>query len=271
MLRFDKELMPPVASTEVAVSFGISARLGEPFGGHWWMAVVSCALYALLYVETYWAEVGLQLERYAKYPLRATPIVFVLIFTTTYFALKLCHRRVLREGNYSLTLSLCLLLTAGLGVYGLTWILLPHLPINGLGKPQESYFRWAAGFLCIGSLCLLIPYHFVLTMQRELSEGKHTMALRFLTGQKDAVLPRKAFFLNLRLVFVFLVVVGLSAWWALHAYFEMIPHGKDRTIVVTLELALWFHYHALAAGWLLWYHRMLNELKRECLIAQSFD
>jgi len=235
------------------------------------MGIVSCALYALLYVAGYWAEVGLQLERYAKYPLRATPVVFILIFTTTYFALKLCHQRVLRGDNYSLTLSLCLLLAAGLAVYGLTWVLLPILPVNGLGKPQEAYFRWAAGFLCLGSLCLLVPYHFVLTMQHELGEGKHAMALRFLTGQKDAVLPHKAFYLNLRLVFVFLVVVGLSAWWALHIYFETIPHGKDRTILVTLELALWFHFHALAAGLLFWYHRMLNELKRECLIAEAFS
>ncbi len=262
--------MPPVAPTEVATSFGMSARLGESFGGHWWMAVVSSALYALLYVDAYWGEIGMQLERYASYALRATPIAFLLIFTTTFFALRLCHRRVLRGDQYSLALSLCLLIGAGLTAYGLTWILLPYLPINGTGKPQEAYFRWAAGFLSAGCCCLLIPYHFVLTMQRELSEGKHAMALRFLSGQKDAVLPRRAIYLNLRLVFVFLVIVGLSAWWALHNWFDMLPAGRDRTIIVIIELALWFHYHALAAGWLFWYHRMINELKRECLIAATF-
>lgn len=270
MLRFDRELMPPVTPTEVAVSFGVSAWLGESFGGHWWMAIVSCALYALLYVEAFWTEVGMQMERYAKYPLRATPIVFVLIFASTFIALKLCHRRTLRGANYSLMPSLCLLLASGLAAYALSWVLLPNLSINGPGKPQEAYFRNTSAFLAAGCFCLLVPYHFVLTMQRELSEGKHAMALRFLSGQKDAILPRKAVYLNLRLVFVFLVIVGLSIWWANDLYFNTLPAGRNRTVLVALVIFLWFHYHALAAGWLFWYSRMLNELKRECLIADAF-
>jgi hypothetical protein len=234
------------------------------------MAVMSSVLYAMLYVEALWTEVGLQLDRYVRQMLGATPIIFVLIFATTFFALRLCHRRTFRGSNYSLMPSLCLLLASGLAAYGLSWVLLPQLSINGPGKPQEAYFRNMSAFLAAGSFCLLVPYHFVLTMQRELSKGKHAMALRFLTGEKDGVLPRKAVYLNLRLVFVFLVAVGFSIWWGNEMYFNTLPASPYRSFLVSMILFLWFHYHALAAGWLFWYHRMLNELKRECLIAEAF-
>lgn len=271
VLRFDQALMPPVAPAEVAAAFGISARLNEPFGGHFWMVLISCALYALLYVETLWTEIGLQVDHYARYALQGTPVIFILIFATTFALLRICHRRVVRGDDYSLTLGLCLLVVAGLGAYGLSWVLLPNMTINGTSKPQETFFRNTAGFLALATFCLLIPYHFVITMQRELGEGKHLASFRFLTRQNDGMSPRKTFYLDLRLVFVLLTLLAFSIWWGNEIYFTSLPPGRNRNFFVTVVLLLWFCYHGLGAGWMIWYYRMLNELKRECLIAESFS
>lgn len=270
-LRFDQELMPPVAPVEVAAAFGISARLNEPFGGHIWMVLISCALYALLYVETLWTEIGLQIDHYADYALRGTPVIFVLIFSTTFAALRLCHRRVQRGGDYSLTLSFCLIAAAGLGAYGLSWVLLPNVRINGTSTPQETFFRNTTAFLGLATFCLLIPFHFVTTMQRELSEGKHSASFRFLLRQKDGMSPQKVIYLDLRLVLVLLTLLAFSVWWGNEIYFTSLPPSRNRNFFVTAVQLLWFSFHGLGAGWLIWYSRMINELKRECLIAQPFD
>lgn len=105
VLRFDRELMPPVTGNEVASTFGWSSRLHQPFAGHRWLAVISCAVYALLYVAVMWVEIGLQYDRYAGRVALGSPVVFGLIAVTTFAALKFCWQRATRGDDYSLTLS----------------------------------------------------------------------------------------------------------------------------------------------------------------------
>ena len=270
VLRFDQELMPPATGNEVASAFGWSSRLHQPFAGHWWLAVISCAVYAGLYVAVMWVEIGLQYDRYAAKVSLGSPVIFGLIAATTYATLKLCWRRAVRGDEYSLTLSFLILLSAALAAYGLSWLILPQSSINGVSTPQEIYVQNAGLFFSLALICLLVPFHFVVTLQRELAEGKHSAIFKLLRRDKDAVPARHTIYLRIWPVLITLALQVYLIWWMQFNFTNKLPPGNYRAFYVTVSQTTWFVYFVLGTSWMIWYYRMINELKRECLIAEAF-
>lgn len=270
VLRYDRELMPPVAPGDVAGAFGLSARLHEPFGGHLWLVLLGCALYAGLYTATLWMEVGLKLNLYLSQVLLGSPFVFVLIFATAYPVLKLCWRRVVRDAGYTLTICFVVLLLAALGAYGLSWVFLPQVAVNGAATPQQIFLVSACRFLALFFICLVIPFHFVVTMQRELAEGNHAAVLKALARDKAGVLPRGLIYLRIGAVLPLLTILSVLIWWGQREFVRLIAPGGYRDFYVTLSSLVWLSYFAFGTGLMLWYFRMINELKRECLVAEAF-
>jgi len=269
ILRHDPALMNPLSHADIAAVFGLSAKIHLPFGGHWWLVVVSCVLYALLYVSTLWIEIGLQLDRYAKGSAKGSPIIFALMFVTTYVSLKFCWRRVV-QGTPALIFSFLVLLAPMLVAYGLSWWILPREPVNGASNPQQIVIQSYNCFLALITICLLIPFHFVLSVQRELFEGKHRAIFLVLKRDKSAAVPRGSIYLPMWFPLTLLIMQAYTIVTAQFRFFDMIPPGGYRTFYITLWAISWFAFYAFGVGWLAWYYWTLNELKRECLIAERF-
>lgn len=270
VLRFDRELMPPVAGNEAAAAFGLSSRLYEPFAGHRGLVLVSCLVYASLYVMTMWAEIALQYDRYAGRVVLGMPFVISLMSVTTYAALKLCWRRAARGDDYSLTFGFLILLTATLTAYGLSWIIMPRIPINGASTPQEIYVQNIGIDLALITVYLLVPFHFIINLQRELVEGRHQAVLKLLKREKDSVPVRHTIYLRIWPLLIPLASQVFIIWRIQDQFMRTLAPGKYRVFYVTFAQITWFIYFVLGVSWLIWYYRAINELKRECLIAGAF-
>lgn len=270
VLRFDRELMPPIAGHEAAAAFGLSSRLQQLLAGHRGLALVSCAVYAILYVLPMWVEISLQYERYAARVAMGMPFVIGLMSVTTYAALKLCWRRVARGDDYSLAFSFLILLAATLTAYGLSWIILPSWPVNIHSTPQEIYVQNIGCDLALITICLLVPFHFIVSLQRELAEGRHNAVLKVLNREKDAVPVRHTIYLRIWPLLTVLTMQVYVIWRIQDRFMDTLAPGKHRVFFVTFSQTTWFIYFVLGASWMIWYYRMLNELKRECLIAEAF-
>lgn len=268
VLRYDADLIPPVSGQEAAAAFGLSSRLNEPFAGHRALVLVSCLVYASLYVMTMWAGIALQYDRYAGRVALGMPFVIILMSVTTYAAMKLCWRRAARGDDYSLTFSFLILLTATLTAYGLSWIILPPIPINGASTPQEIYIQNIGGDLALITIFLLVPFHFIVNLQRELAEGKHRATLKLLNRDKDAVPVRHTIYLRIWPLLIPLASQVYIIWRIQDAFMRTLTPGKYRVFYVTFSQTTWFIYFVLGTSWLIWYYRMINELKRECIVAE---
>jgi hypothetical protein len=204
-------------------------------------------------------------------------LVFVWVFAASLAGLAADWRLTLRGSNKGLAASMAIFLLAALAAYaGARW-LLPPVPITLTRSSLQAYTAQAAYlkdiiyFIILKIIFLLPPFHFVLAMQRELQAGRHRPALGLLGGDKLGVAPRGVFFPRFwALMVFFVVIVSISVF--LHT--NLMDHLKPSPFMnlfsnlILTRLAL---YYALAAECLFWYHRALNELRRECLVAERIQ
>jgi hypothetical protein len=273
VLDTDRSLMQSLTPADVAAAFGISGRLDLPFGGHRWHALTASGLYAALFAVALLGEVAYQFDRYERRAIAAAVGMFAWMFCASLAGLAADWRLTLRGSNKGLAASVAILLLAALGIYGGACLVLPPEPITQTQSlqaytAQAAYLKDIIYFLILKIIFLLPPFHFILTMQRELQAGRHRLALGLLGGDRLAPTPRGTFFPRFWvLMLFFVVIVSISIF--LHT--NLMDHLKSApfmNLFSNLILTRLMLYYALAAECLFWYYRALNELKRECLVAE---
>jgi len=272
VLDTDRSLLQSLTPADVAAAFGISGRLDFPFGGHRWHALIACGLYAALYPIALLGEVAYQFDRYGRAGLAAAAVAFLWIFATSFLGLAVDWRLTIRGSNKGLAASVAIFLLAALVLFAGACLVLPPNPITESVRQaytaQAAYLKDIIYFIILKNIFLLPPFHFVLTMQRELQAGRHRLALELFSGGRLSVAPRGTFFPRFWvLLLFFVVIVSISIF--LHT--NLMDHLKPApfmNLFSNLILTRLLLYYALAAECLFWYYRSLNELKRECLAAE---
>ncbi|MDQ3012577.1 MAG: zf-HC2 domain-containing protein [Acidobacteriota bacterium] len=277
VLDTDRSLMQSLTPADVAAAFGISGRLDLPFGGHRWHALAAGGLYAALFAIALLGEVAYQFDRYGRRAIAAAVAMFAGMFLASLVGMAADWRLTLKGSNKGLAASMAIFLLAALALYVGASLVLPPEPITQTQSSLQAYTAQAAYlkdiiyFFILKVVFLLPPFHFVLTMQRELQAGRHRLALGLFSGDKLSVTPRGAFFPRFWvLLLFFVVIVSISIF--LHT--NLMDHLKPApfmNLFSNLILTRLMLYYALAAECLFWYYRALNELKRECLAAERIQ
>lgn len=270
VLRSEKDLGEGLRGYDMSVLLGISSRLTLPFGGHLWHVVVACALYALLHAAALILEVTYQLDRYRPTIWWVSFGVFVWVFITSATGLGLDWKFAARPKASKLTyFSVPAFIVSSLLLYAALRLYLPDSPITEAEfqtyPAHAAYLKDIGYFLPLGIVFLVLPYHFVLSMQRELSAGRHRLGLALLSGEKWSVTPRGAIYPRvwwLGLLLFGALVVSLTL--TTHLFDNLMP-GGHRNVFVQLVLWRMVLYFSLGLECLFWYYRSLNELKRECI------
>jgi len=120
-------------------------------------------------------------------------------------------------------------------------------------------------FLILAFSFLLLPFHFVVTMEREIAFGQYQQVLSLLTGSKLSVAPGGTFYPRssaLALLLVGFLAMSIEMTARLSDHLMPGPYMNLFTQLVYLRGALYF---GLGIKCILWYQRALNELKRESL------
>jgi hypothetical protein len=112
---------------------------------------------------------------------------------------------------------------------------------------------------------LILPYQFVLLMQREMQAGRHQLSFALLTEEEWGVTPKGSVYLRIKwlgsLLFgAFVVSLALTAH-----LFENLANSPNRGLFIQLVQWRMILYFGPGVKCLLWYYRSINELKRECL------
>jgi len=271
VLSSERTLINSLSASDVATVFGISARLERFLGGHIWHALIACFLYAGLFGVTLLLEVSYRFDAYGRTALKLSPVVLLWIFTTSVIALSLDWLRTSKGKRYGLGTSVATFLAAAGLLFAALSFFLPQFPVTELSTPsssaQTAYLKDIIYSLLLMLIFLAPTFHFVVAMQRELHLGRHRLALEVLTCSKFSVVPTGAFYVRIWMLVVSLMSMATySAFSTANLLDHLSPSPYTGLFTGLIWLRLILHY-GLALKCLSWYHRALDNLKRECLVA----
>ena len=269
ILRADQSLGEDTTASDMLSVLGISARLDWPFGGQLWHVVVSCGLLALLYSVALFVEIAYQFDRYGPLALKVAPLIFLWIMSTSLAGLAADWRQTRLGKTTGLLFSVPIFIGASLLLYAALGLFLPTYPITQANFQTYSaygaYLKSIYYFLPLAIIFLVLPFHFIVSMQREMRAGRHRFVLALVTGKRWSVAPRGAIYLKvwaLGLILAGAAIVSL----ALTAHLlENLKPGIYMNLFIQLVEWRFLLYFALGLECLLWYYRSVNEIKRECL------
>lgn len=261
------------SSDTVATAQEMSAGPRFFLGGHLRFVLGSGALYGLLYAVALLVEVAYRFDQYGRGALLRAPVVWFWAGAVSVSGLTMDWwlTRAGKRGGLAASLLIALLGTGAL-VAGV-WLYLPPVPITQLDvqayTAQAAYLKTVNYFLFLQFFFLLLPFHFVVVMQRELSEGRHVAALDLLTGSRLSVAPRGTAFIRLWMLAVLLASIVVVSLFLHHGLMSHLKPAQFMNLFANLILLRLLLYNALGGFGLWWYSHALNELKRECLRLQQ--
>jgi DNA-binding winged helix-turn-helix (wHTH) protein len=258
-----QEVKTGVASVERDL---LDSQLSLSFAGHLWHTIMSCSLYALLYAIALLVEVAYQYDRFGAAALKIAPLVFLWTFGTSIVGLGVAWRREIREQSKGLILSLLIFAGAGIMLYLALGLFLPKSPVTEASfqtyTAHGAYLKSVCYFLFLAVMFLIIPFHFVLSLEKEAGAGRGDPVLNLLAGERRGVVPRGAIYLKVWwLGFLLLVIAVISPVLMAHLFDNLKPHLYMNFF---MQLALWrlIIYLTLGMECLLWYYGALNKIRR---------
>jgi hypothetical protein len=273
LIRGDKSLTKTFTDVDVLMTTGVSSRLQRLFGGHLWQVLVGCSLYAALYSVAVVLEVSYQFERYYPGVIFLAPAVFAWVALTSALGLGADWKATLGGRAMGLIFSTATFVSAALILYLALGLYLPNRPITEANFPaypaHGAFLKDTLYFLPLAVVFLVIPYHFVVTLQRELREGRYRLGMALFMNERWSVVPGGSVYLRvwwlcLTLSGAFVVSLALTSH-----LFENLKPGTHSDLFVQLVQWRLVIYFTFGAECLLWYYHLLNEIKRECLAGIS--
>jgi DNA-binding winged helix-turn-helix (wHTH) protein len=256
--------------TEASIAGATANNLPADYLFH---IITSSALYALLYALALLLEVAYNFDDYTPMAVGLAILIFFLVFTASLVGLWLDQKQTLDGKQGGLALCTSLIVLTGLLVYGLLGFFLPHSPItkaNFQTYPAHSaYLKDVSYFLVLAFSFMIIPFHFILSVKREIREGKQRSALNLLMGKRRGIAPGGAAFLRPWWLVVLLVIAAAASQLGMARLIENLKPGEHINLFTALAEARRLNYFVLGIECLIWYYRALNELKKECLDALS--
>lgn len=245
-----------------------------PFSGHWRSGSLLSGLFALLWAEAVILEIAYQFDDLGKKALLAAPAVFGWVLAALLSALMADWWRTGKSKAGGLFLSTSIVYgSATLLQLALTWI----LPTTSVTE-QVARQPWSAQaaylknvvlyFLPVATLYILLPFHLVLALQRELAAKQHRPVLALLTGERTATAPG-AIYLRVGWLALALFAASLLAVVMTQDLFDHLKPSRYKDLFMYLALCRTLLMFGIALLWLLWYSRTLNEIKLECCLRDA--
>jgi hypothetical protein len=274
VLRENASVMQPLIASDVVSVLGVSGKLNVPFGGHSQHAIAASASCAGLFALALIVETAFEFDRFGAKALSLVPALFAIGMATSLAALAIDWWRTKNDRADGVLFALVVLVLGCAGAFALARTILPNSPIV-----QATFLTYTAqsGFLKsllqLAPLMLLLvflPFHAVVALQRELSQGRVRLTLELLAGERGAIAPKGCIFPSIRTVGIIVAMAAVGSLYALsHLLENLLPSPQVNFFTLADELR-WALYFGLAIEGLIWYSWALNELRREARMLDEY-
>jgi hypothetical protein len=239
----------------------------SPLGGHWRIAFLASGLYALLYGQAIVLELAYRFEFLGRKALVIASLVFGWVFATFLSGLVAGLRRTAdgRTGGLAISASISFA-----SVVVLQLALLRALPSAGITEqtgrqpwpPHAAYLKNVVlYFLPLATFYILLPFHLVLALQRELRANEHDRVLALLTGERTAAAPEATMYPRVRWLAVTLFAAALLSVVMTQDLFDHLKPNPNKNLFMQLALGRTLLLFGTALLCLRWYSTALNEIK----------
>jgi hypothetical protein len=134
---------------------------------------------------------------------------------------------------------------------------------------QSAYLKnLVLYFLPLATFYVLLPFHFVITIQREVESNRHGSVLALLTGEPKATSPG-AVYPRVGWLALALFVVALLSVVMTQDLFDHLKPSPYKNSFIHLALGRTQLLFGIALLGLLWYSRALNEIKAQCVRTEN--
>lgn len=276
VLDTDNSLKELVHPPQVASTFGISGQLIESLGGHRLHCLVIAAIYGLLGALCVILEIAYEFDRFAKKGIPFAILAGLWLFGSAWLAFW-CDWRLTERGRpHGLKIAFLVFTFGAVAcTAAAAYLVLPARSITRLTDTampaQIAYTGGLIYHLLVIFIFCLPTFHFILVMQREMLNGRHASVFGLLTQDRSVVPPRGLLFPRLSYL-VFMIAVFMlwrgSAYFSLISKLQPVAYHLLFSVIVHLRLLLYF---ALIVKGVHWYSNMLDEIKRECLLAERIE
>lgn len=238
-----------------------------------WHLGICVLLYASLYVIALFLEVSYRFYQFEDLVKSRSVFAFLWISATSVLALTVDWTLTTRDRKHGFVLAFGVALASALLLCWSLQNVLPSFPVTGhrlqAQTAQVAYLKNVfLYFFPLAVVLWLIPFHFVAAIRRELDRGNHRLVLEMLTGKPESVRPTNAPYLRVWWLSAGLFGAALVSLIMTNRLFDHLTEGPYMGLFMKLVLARVFVYFSLGLACLLWYHRALNELKRESMASK---
>jgi len=243
-----------------------------PFsGGHWRYGSLLFGLFALMWAEAVVLEVAYQFAGHGAKALLASPVVFAWVLATLLSALMADWWRTAKSKTGGLFLSISIVYGSAALLQAALTSVLPATPVTEqiARQPwtaQAAYLKNVAlYFLPMATFYILLPFHFVIALQRELAARRPGPVLALLTGQRKAPSVVGAIYLRVSRLAWALFATALLSVVMTEDLFDHLKPNHYKELFIWLVLGRTLLLFGVAVLWLLWYSKSLDEIELECL------
>jgi hypothetical protein len=228
------------------------------------------AIFAGIVALSVFMEIAYQYHRFAVLAWTAAPAVLLWIAVALAGAMASDWGLTGSGRTSGLALSNGVLLAAAALQYLVLRPFLPAYPITEAmfqtWTAQAAYLKDTVYALVFAALFTLMPFHFIIAMQRELQNGRHRMAFELLTGGRFAVAPLHSPYITPWILGLLLICGAIYSIVSTAHLLEALKVTEYSNLFIHTIQIRWLLYLALGLEGLAWYHSALNELKRECAV-----
>jgi DNA-binding winged helix-turn-helix (wHTH) protein len=257
---------PSPVSQGIQISLSETFRRSSLFSAYPWHALGSCVIYSLAFVCVLFLEVSYNSDRFWHQALKLSPAVFSWIFITSIAALFLDWKLTLKRGANTLPLLILMFIGSALLLYGALSFFLPSVPITQATfqtqTAQAAYLKnITLYFLPLAIVFLIIPLHLIASLKHQLAIDNSGDVRALLLDRRRASAPRNSIYLKpktLGLLLLLAAVVSLPSTYWLLDHLKVGPYMNRFMLLVMCRQILYF---GLGCECLLWYSKVLNEIK----------
>jgi hypothetical protein len=255
-------------NAEIVGMIGVSGQLNTWFAGHLPHALVTSTLWAGMLAVSVFMEVAFRYAAFRTMAQTVAPLVLLCGAGAMALALAADWKLTSSGRRSGLAASSLLATAAALAMYAVVRPFLPAYPIT-----EASFQTWTAqaAFLkdvvycdLFATVFVLVPFHFIITLQRELTSGRYISTVELLSTDKYAVAPLGAPYIRVWLLGGLLVFGALYSIVSTAHLLEALKLTPFSNLFIhTIEIR-WLLFLALGIECCWWYYAAVNELKREC-------
>ncbi|MGH9968581.1 MAG: winged helix-turn-helix domain-containing protein [Pyrinomonadaceae bacterium] len=233
--------------------------------------LISCALYATLYAVSLFLEVAYEFDRFEGMAWKIAPLVFGWMMISSVVGLASDRKLTSRNRASGVLASTAIFFMAVALLFGFLTRYLPSFPITESTlqayPAQAAYLKNTSYFLVLGLIYMILPFHFIVAVEREIQRGHHRQVLGLLIGDKLSAAPRGTIYPRFWALASLLVVLAVFSLVMTSHLLDHLKPGPYMNLFTQLVYLRGILYFALGIECLIWYYRAIDEIKRECLVS----